>query len=285
MPKLKKDKLIWVRQSFGENDLWRYEKIKLIEAQKLLSLHWEIKTLLYLGVMLLSAGLGILVYKNIDTIGHQAILLFLAIVCAASFFYCIKNKFPFSNLRVPAPNSFFDYLLLLACCTFITFIAYLQFQYNLFGNRYGLAVFFPMVLLFFAAYFFDHQGVLSMAIVNLATWLGFTVTPMQMLTNNDFNSATIIFTGLALGILLMLLAWVSNKKNIKAHFEFTYANFGTHAVLISCLAGMFNFSNIYLVWFLFLIGMLLYFYSKALKDKSFYFILVVTGYFYIGATI
>jgi len=28
MPKLKKDKMIWVRQSFGENDLWRYEKIK-----------------------------------------------------------------------------------------------------------------------------------------------------------------------------------------------------------------------------------------------------------------
>jgi len=261
-----------------------YAKIKLKEDQKLLSLHWEIKTLLYLGVLLLSAGLGIMVYKNIDTIGHQVILLFVAIVCAASFFYCIKNKFPFSSQKVPAPNSFFDYILLLACCTFITFIAYLQFQYNLFGNRYGLAVLFPMVLLFFAAYFFDHQGILSMAIVNLATWLGFTVTPMQMLTNNDFNSAAIIFTGLALGILLILLAWGSNKKNIKAHFEFTYANFGTHAVLISCLAGMFHFSNIYLVWFLFLIGMLLYFYSKALKDKSFYFILVTTGYFYIGTS-
>jgi hypothetical protein len=36
MPKLKKDKLIWVRQSFGENDLWRYEKIKLAEYNKFL---------------------------------------------------------------------------------------------------------------------------------------------------------------------------------------------------------------------------------------------------------
>jgi len=36
MPKLKKDKLIWVRQSFGENDLCRYEKIKLAEYNKFL---------------------------------------------------------------------------------------------------------------------------------------------------------------------------------------------------------------------------------------------------------
>jgi hypothetical protein len=37
MPKLKKDKLIWVRQSFGENDLWRYEKIKVADYNKFLN--------------------------------------------------------------------------------------------------------------------------------------------------------------------------------------------------------------------------------------------------------
>jgi len=36
MPRLKKDKFIWVRQSFGENDLWRYEKIKLADYEKFL---------------------------------------------------------------------------------------------------------------------------------------------------------------------------------------------------------------------------------------------------------
>jgi hypothetical protein len=36
MTKLKKDKFIWVRQSFGENDLWRYEKIKVADYNKFL---------------------------------------------------------------------------------------------------------------------------------------------------------------------------------------------------------------------------------------------------------
>ena len=39
------------------------QKVKEAEAHKLFSLHWEIKTLLYLAVLLLSGGLGILVYK------------------------------------------------------------------------------------------------------------------------------------------------------------------------------------------------------------------------------
>lgn len=259
-----------------------YKKIKERSHRNYVSVHWEIKTLLYLGVLLLSGGLGILVYKNIDSIGHQAILLFIALVCAACYFYCYKFKLPFSTGKVAAPNSFFDYILLLGCCTFITFIAYLQFRYNLFGNRYGLAGFFPMVVLFFSAYFFDHLGILSMAIVNLAAWLGITVTPLHLLESNDFNSTTIIFTGMTQGILLLFMAWITDVKGIKKHFEFTYANFGTHLTLISCLASMFHFSNTYLLWFLLLAAMVYFFYAKALKERSFYFILVTTIYAYTG---
>lgn len=259
-----------------------FAKIKLKEENDALSVHWEIKTMLYIGVLLLSSGLGVLVYKNIDTIGHQFVLFFIALVCGACFYYCFKNKLPYSTDKVIAPNSFFDYILLLGCCSFITFIAYLQFQYNVFGNRYGLATFFPMLMLFSCAYYFDHLGILSMAIVNLAAWVGITVTPMQILQSNDFNSSTIIFTGLALGTLLMLVAWASRRKRIKEHFEFTYANFGTHIVLISCLAAMFYFSTMYFVWFLILMGLVYFLYLKAVQDKSFYFILIISLYTYIG---
>jgi hypothetical protein len=256
--------------------------IKLKKEHPLLSVHWEIKTLLYLGVLLLSGGLGIWVYKNIDTISHQVVLTFIALVCSGCFFYCFKNKLPFSAGRVEAPNSLFDYILLLACCTFIIFIGYLQFQYQLFGNRYGLVSFFPMIVLFFSAYYFDHLGILSMAVVNLAGWLGITITPVSVLTANDFNNSRIIFTGLALGVLLMVFALATSKRKIKQHFELTYANFGTHILFISCLAAMFHFDAVYLLWFLLLAVVVYYFYHKAMADKSFYFILITTLYAYIG---
>ncbi|MCW3089687.1 MAG: hypothetical protein JWP81_756 [Ferruginibacter sp.] len=261
-----------------------YEKIQLQRNKALVSVHWEIKTLLYLGILLFSAGLGTLVYKNIDSIGHQITLLFIALVCTGCCYYCFKNKLPFSTGKVVAPNSFFDYVLILACCTFLTFIAYLQFQYNLFGNRYGLAIFFPMLLLFFYAYYFDHAGVLSMAIVNLAAWVGITITPLQVLTSNDFNTSPVIFTGIALGIFLMIIAWATRKMSIKDHFEFTYANFGTHILLISLLAALFHFEILNIIWFLSLVISSYFLYRKAVLNSSFYFVLVIAFYVYIGTS-
>ena len=231
---------------------------------------------------MLTSGLGILVYKNIDTIGHQAILLFIALICAGSFVYCNKNKEPFATSRVASPNALFDYVLLLGCSMFIIFIAYLQYQYNVFGDRYGLATFFPMVVLFLSAYYFDHLGILSMAITSFGAWLGITITPLRILEANDFNSSRIIFTGLFLGALLIFIGWITRRKEIKSHFEFTYSNFGLHVLLISCLAAMFQFP--YLPWFLLLAGVVTFFYFKALKEKSFYFLLMISLYSYIAVS-
>ena len=96
-----------------------YEKLCEKQRNTLFSLHWELKTLLYLGVMMLSTGLGVLIYKNIDTIGHQAILGLIAAICGGCFYYCFKHKKPFSKALVKAPNAMFDYLLLLACLSFL----------------------------------------------------------------------------------------------------------------------------------------------------------------------
>jgi len=156
-------------------------KVQAVENNRLFSLHWELKTLLYLGIILLSGGLGVLVYRNIDTIGHQAVLAFIALVCAGCYFYCFRSKNPWSPGKVPAPNPFFDYVLLLGCLAMITFIGYLQFQYNVFGQRYGLAAFIPMLILFASAYYFDHLGILSLAITNLAAWMGLSEKTLTIL--------------------------------------------------------------------------------------------------------
>ena len=257
-------------------------KIRKQENGNLISVHWELKIIFYLGVSLLTTGLGIIVYKNIDTIGHQAIVAFIALLSASSFFYCYKTKAPFSFQKVEAPNQIFDYALLLGCLSFVSLIAYLQFEYTFFGNRFGLASFIPLLVLFFSAYYFDHLGILSLAITNLAAWAGITVTPTRILKDNDFNSDSIIYTGILLGILLVVASIASKKLKVKAHFEFTYSNFGTHVLFISCLAAMFNFEKTYLLWFLLLLGICAFYYIKALSEKSFYYMLLLTFYGYIG---
>ena len=257
-------------------------KIRIDEGTRLFSIHWEVKTLLYIGVLLLTGGIGILIYKNIDTIGHTVILALIGAVCAGCFVYCERKKLPFSFARVPAPNAYFDYILLLGCLTLLTFITYLQVQYTAFGEAYGLATFIPMVLLFFCAYYFDHLGVLSLAITDLAAWMGVAITPLNIFNANNFEDAQIIFAGLLLGTVLVLLAHLSKTRKLKEHFSFTYLNFGMNVSFVSCLAGMFYFEDTYFLWFVPLAILAFYFYRQAVKLSSFYFMLMVVLYSYVG---
>lgn len=259
--------------------------VKAAEDQRLFSLHWEIKTLLYLGVLLLSGGLGILIYKNIDTIGHQVILLIIGAISAGCFSYCIRKKLPFSWEKVNSPNAFFDYALLLGCLTFVTFVGYLQFQYTAFGTAYGLATFIPLAVLTASAYYFDHLGVLSMAITNLAAWMGIALTPFQVLSANDFGNERLIYTGAILGVLLLSLAFISARKNLKKHFAFTYQNFGAHIILIACVAGMIVFDTGWIAWFAFMAVIAYFLFQEAFKERSFYFVLITVLYSYVAISI
>jgi hypothetical protein len=252
------------------------------DASQPVSIHWDVKTLLYIGILLLTTGLGIIIYKNIDTIGHLAIVIMIAVAMLACFAYCFIKAAPFSLAKTTSPNLLFDYILLTGCLLLLILIGYVQYQYELFGNRWGLATFVPMVILFFCAYYFDHLGILSMAIVNLAAWFGITVTPLHMLKQNDFSSERIILSGILLGIFLVVLAVFSALQKIKAHFFFTYKNFGVHILCISMIAATIHFEQWYLLYFAGLTGITVYLFNQSLQERSFYFLVIATIYFYIG---
>lgn len=263
-----------------------FEKINQEKHYPLVSVHWDINTLLGFGVIALSTGLGILIYKNIDTIGHQIILTLIAAISIACFAYCYKNKAAFSWFKVASPSHVFDYILLLGTLTMLTFTAYLQYQYNVFGTHYGFATFLPMAALFFIAYYFDHLAILNMAIVNLGIWMGVSVTPKALLTASNFNSETIIYTYLALGLFLLLLAFLTTHYQIKPHFKFSFQHYGVHTSFIALISAYFYYDQSGSA-FLWLFGvMLLAFllYKDAINHKSFYFILLALLYSYIAVS-
>ncbi|HTI60429.1 DUF2157 domain-containing protein [Mucilaginibacter sp.] len=263
-----------------------FAKVNAERPASLFSVHWEIKSFLYLGVLLLTGGLGLLIYENIDTIGHQFVLILIALICVGCFAYCFKTKLPFSTGQVRSPNTAFDYILLLGCTSFLIFVGYLQFEYKVFGLNYGLATLIPMLVLFFTAYYFDHLGILNLAIANLALWMGVSVTPKQLLLNSDFNSETIIYTYLLLGILLMAGAYNTQRYNFKKHFKFSYQHYGVHVSFITLLAGYFHYYNSFAcsAWVLALFFFAYLVYKDAFKHRSFYFILLVVLYSYIAVS-
>ncbi len=245
------------------------------------SLYADLHTLLYVGIILFSTGVGVIIYKNIDSIGHGIVVAIIALLCISCFIFCFKKTTGFSAGKQISAITFVDYILLLGCLLLLTLTAYLQFQFNLFGNRWGMATFIPMVLVFLAAYYFDHIGVLSMAVTNLAAWAGIAVAPLNFIRDNDFSNPHLIYAGIVLGIGLFIIALLSEKYNFKAHFSYTYRNFSIHLLFISLLAGMFYYETLYLIWFAFILATTFFMWRHAIGRKSFYFLVITLLYSYI----
>jgi len=260
----------------------QHEKIKDWLNKAPFSLHWELRTLLYAGVVLLASGIGILIYDNIDTIGHVTIILIIAALCSYCFYYCFKNKLPFSKLQTKHESPLFDYVLLLGSLLFLTLEGYLQFKYTLFGTHYGLATLIPALVFIFLAYYFDHAGVLSMGITALSAFVGITVSP-GMILRNELSEQSLIYTGAALAVFLIGTGYVLKVQDIKRHFTFIYYNFGFHMYFLCMLAGIFTLGLPFIYFALLIVGCALLM-RYAIFEKSFYFLLISVIYAYIGIT-
>jgi hypothetical protein len=205
--------------------------IAAAEAAQPFSLHYELRALLYLGITLLAGGLGVLVYQNIDSIGHGVIIAVVAVLMAACFGYAARHRAPFTWGVAPKTSVGADYLLLLGCLLFVVLEGYAQYQYGIFGSRYGLATAVPALVFLPLAYWFDHRGVLAMGLTALAAWAGLTVAPLAVLTENDFWNARIRSAAVGLGLLLMVTGFLSEYRGRKAHFAFTYLLLGSNLAL------------------------------------------------------
>jgi hypothetical protein len=259
-------------------------RIKSREKDRPVSVHWDLRTLLYFSVLLLTGGLGILLYKHIDTIGHATLVTLTGVLAGVCFYYCFKKCAPYSNGLVAAPNVWFDYILLLGCLLFLAFIGYLQYQYHVFGMRWGLATFIPMLFLFFCAYYFDHKGVLGLAIANLAAWMDISIAPLQLIRVSNIEDENTIVNGIILGILLHFIYLFSERTKIKPHFGKVYKNIGVQVLFISLFVAMAEFSDWYLFWFAVMMGMVAYHMKSAIAEKSFYFLVLTVIYGYCGVS-
>ncbi len=251
------------------------------------SLHYELRALLYLGITLLAGGLGVLIYQHIDSIGHQVIIAAIAGLMAACFGYAARHRAPFTWGVAPKTSVGADYLLLLGCLLFVVLEGYVQYQYHVFGNRYGLATAVPVLVFLPLAYAFDHRGVLAMGLTALASWVGLTVAPLSVLTDNDFWNGNIRGAAIGLGLALMAAGFYSEHSGRKAHFAFTYLLLGSNLALAALATSLLRsaFSEQLIASFGIALLMLalcagLFWYAR--RTLSYWFLVLAAGYAYFA---
>ncbi|WP_035671769.1 DUF2157 domain-containing protein [Flavobacterium sp. 83] len=244
------------------------------------SLNTELKLLVYLSVLLFTSGIGILIYENIDSIGHIAILTLLLVVTAICFYFSFKNSIGFQKQQTNFENPIFDYLLLAAVLLSIIFIGYLQFQYTAFGTHYGLATLIPTAIGLFCAYYFDNKSILSIAITGLAAYIGLSVSPKSLLSNDFHNTASLSYSAIGLGFLLIIWSIYSVKIDLKKHFNLIFLTFALHLISISCINNLFAS-----YWGIFIILLAIssyYFYTTSYQIESVSIFVFTILYAYFG---
>lgn len=262
----------------------QYHILEPVASRKVISVFYELRVLLYAGVLLFSTGIGILIYKNIDDIGHIIAILCLFLCTISCLLYAFYISPGYSNAKVETPSPYFDYVVLLGCLLFISVLGYLQYQYSIFDERMGTTTLVTALFFFFMAYRFDHIGVLSLAITALASFWSISISPQKWYSGDFLSAENLYITAMIFGAMLALCATGIDLKGIKKHFTFTYMNFSALVFLTGALTGIFVNEDSY-GWYL----LILYFGCAlaaffATVHRSFLFLVYAFLYTYIGTT-
>lgn len=252
-------------------------------SKGIFSLNAELLLLLYLSILLFTSGVGILIYKNIDSIGHSVLLILNLLLAIACFYVSFKKWKGFSKEPVFFANSMYDYVVLTGTLLACIFVGYFQYQYEILGTNYQWVSLVSALLCFGVAYYFDQRTVLSMAITSLTAFVGITLTPKTLLDNAVYDNPQLSYYGLFLAIILLLWVYFSEQQQLKKHFSFVYYTFAQHLSGICIIAGLIE--TYWGVFILFSAGITYYFYQLSFKIKEVSLFVFALIYGYIGLNI
>lgn len=262
----------------------QYDQIVNYRSWNIFSLNAELKLFLYLSVVLFTSGIGILIYDNINTIGHSILISVVFILTVICYYLSFKKAPKFQKEQTHFESPVMEYIVLTANLLTCIFISYLQLQYNTFGTNYGLATIIPTTIGLFSAYYFDNKNVLSLAITGLAAYIGLTVTPQSLLQNNFYNTNSLSYAAIGLGSILLLWNYYCSKINLKTHFSFIILTFALHLIGISCLNNLVE-NDYYFLFTILLVLSTYYFYRCSYEIKSVSIFSFAVLYGFIGLNI
>lgn len=259
----------------------QHQAINEYQKLGLFSIRNELLFLLYISILLFTSGVGVIIYKNIDTIGHTILLILLFLLTSACFYFCFKKAKGFSKQEVVFDNPLYEYLVLFTTILMCTLIGYFQYNLNFQNSNYSVATLISALAALGMAYYFDNKSALTIGITALGSFVGLSLKIQTIFENGSFNDTNLLIAGILFGVLLLVWQRFSEKSALKIHFSFVLLTFALHLIAISCLSG----SSQDTYWFFYLLIMaavLYYFYLKSISFKAISWYVFIMFYGYIG---
>jgi hypothetical protein len=210
----------------------QYDAISALVRRDRVSLFVELNALLYLGVVVLVAGLGWTVTTYSARLGDVAIVSFLTALFAWSLRYTFRRARPYSHDQVEQQGFAFDYVLYLGCLVFALDLGYLQARFDSFQLGWDHSLLIASIVFGLLAYRFDNRLVLSLALSSLGAWCGVRFSRFGLLLAGSLRTAALAYGGsvAAAGAAL-------HRAGIKRHFLDTYLHVAANVLFVALLSG------------------------------------------------
>ncbi len=136
------------------------------ERREIVSIYAEVRSLAWIGVMLIATGVGVIVSKNLDRIGPIAIAIAIGAAAGGCYAYAVWRR------RSARHGVLDEYVLLLGALILSADVGYIEHQFHLLGAEWPRHFLLLAVVHGVTAYYFDSAALLSLSIAELASWLG-----------------------------------------------------------------------------------------------------------------
>lgn len=203
---------------------------------ELVPVRTELKTLLYVGVLVAVAGVGKFLKDYHDRLGPVVIGSALGLAALACLFYAFRRSPAFSWGDTVSPHLGADYVLILGALLLASDLAYLERQFRILGDRWPYHFLVVAAVYFVLAYRFDSRAVLSLALSAFAAWRGVSVE--KAFEGHPGASLTVLrWNALACAALYLAAGWISVRSRRKPHFEKVYVIAGLLLLFGAILSG------------------------------------------------
>jgi len=212
-------------------------RLRRVAQRELVSLRAELRAVLYVGVLALTGGTGLLVYENLDRIGPLTILLGLWLATSLAALFSVRHLPPFSWKTAESPHLAFDYVLLLAVLLLGSSLAYSEVHFTALGERWPWHLFVVSLVALVASVRGDSRVVFGVALSTFAAWRGVSLGLLErgLWSHTSVFDATVI-NALLCGSLFVLVGHLTARFDLKAHFEPVAVHMGWLLVLGAIVA-------------------------------------------------
>ncbi len=218
------------------------EQVRLfgrVARGELVSLKIAIQVLLYLGVVALTTGVGLLFRDEIANLGPVTIALSVGLVAALCLAWVTRRSPAFSTAEVASPHFAFDYVLALGALLAAADLAFIEARFSPLGAQWAFHLLVVSAGYAALAFRFDSRTLFALALTTFAAWRGVAATSVERVAFGFFNDTDAVrVNALACGIAFVVLGRMLDRRSLKAHFEPTATHFGWLLILQAIAWGI-----------------------------------------------